>query len=1267
MASPDPHPRAGDVRVAIICALKIEYDAVKLAYEHIWEDDRTQDGYGYSTGRIGGHASLLACCEAGKANAAGVASHIRSRYRGIKLTIVAGICGGVPRAGTDKELFLGDVVISTSIFQYDYGRRNTDKFRPKVGIEDALPVPGREICSFLNILQTRDAHKKLQSETSRILQDIQGVEPETYKRPGDTEDYLYEADYVHKHRNSPRCDCNRGQFAVCDEALEATCEQLGCKDPAVTQRPLKKRKSQSGESRSTSRSPGAGICARFGVVGSGDTVMKSGRDRDDVAKRHNLTALEMEGAGVRKYINDSIVVKSVCDYADSHKNKNWQDFAAAVAASATKALLEQFSYENEPEPPRISRKYDHIEMNLLPLLAAEHERYKDFNPEKVEGTCEWFFKDHRFLEWLNCPSGILWVSAGPGCGKSVLAKALIDEQRLSKPPEKTTICYFFKAGEERRTSSSDALSTILHQLFDAKRGSELIQHAEGSFTCYGKQLRDNFHQLWDILTSCAKNPDAGEIVCVLDALDECDEPGRKEILMKLRTFDKAQSRLKFLITGRPYDHLEDEFKGLSEKGVCIQLDGDDKSEEIGKEINLVIDHKVNIITRHWEQLGVKHRQQLLERLKGMENRTYLWLHLTMDIIEKRRSLYRKYSNIEELLDQLPLDASEAYEKILSHSQDRAKARCLLQIILAATRPLTLQELNHCFTLQEEQFSKHTSYTYNDLQAELEPSATFASTVRNLCGLFLSVHDGKVSFIHKTARDFLITKSESRKRMWQGEFRLASAHNVIFVSCVRLISLQNFDVLAKEILVEAVPWKDVPVKPNKFLPFMLHAVSNWTDHYNSQDEEDKNRCIQEARELCRIPERQGRAPTWFELRKVLRTAYGGNENNWTDLTFSTFLGLFEIVAHLVDQEKVDVNERGGQFGTAVKSASYLGHTRLVRILCQHGANCEAAGGKFRTALLAAVHSGRLEVIKYLLDEKTGAQVTQEVIEVAAKDISTDKEMMSFLLDRCSDAAITEEIVLHMVVRDPELVRLLLERHRDKIEITTEVVEILAAYVPSDILALLLDTCGDTIQVTPNIVENAAVSYEGTGSLCLLLERYGDMIQITPNVMEAAAGSWEGDEILGFLLEKFESRVEITLDVVITAAGNYSCGKETIAILLEKGHFAAEHLKQHMEAILRAASKNKVAGEEVIAMFLEEYGNLVEITSSILWSAARWGSEKTMALLLEKRGDEIQVTQEMLLAIFANRSATVKMIATLLEKRRGGGQDNSGGPYCCSREW
>jgi hypothetical protein len=37
-----------------------------------------------------------------------------------------------------------------------------------------------------------------------------------------------------------------------------------------------------------------------------------------------------------------LVIKGVCDYADSHKNKRWQGYAAATAAAVTKGFLENW-------------------------------------------------------------------------------------------------------------------------------------------------------------------------------------------------------------------------------------------------------------------------------------------------------------------------------------------------------------------------------------------------------------------------------------------------------------------------------------------------------------------------------------------------------------------------------------------------------------------------------------------------------------------------------------------------------------------------------------------------------------------------------------------------------------------------------------------------------------------------------------------------------------------------------------------------------------
>lgn len=68
-----------------------------------------------------------------------------------------------------------------------------------------------------------------------------------------------------------------------------------------------------------------------------------------------------------------------------------------------------------------------------------YEWYKDRVEDRVEGTCMWFLEHDYFQEWLKQESGPLLVSADPGCGKSVLAKYLIDHAL----PRSATICYFF--------------------------------------------------------------------------------------------------------------------------------------------------------------------------------------------------------------------------------------------------------------------------------------------------------------------------------------------------------------------------------------------------------------------------------------------------------------------------------------------------------------------------------------------------------------------------------------------------------------------------------------------------------------------------------------------------------------------------------------------------------------------------------------------------------------------------------------------------------
>ncbi|KAL6411850.1 nacht and ankyrin domain protein [Ilyonectria robusta] len=1072
--------RREDFQIAVICAVGCEYDAVALAFDEIQEGDGGQlgnapgDNNKYKTGRIGSHhVVLLLLPGMGKVNAASAAASLRSSYANIKLAILAGICGGVHGARTSKELLLGDVVISKSIVQYDLGRQHPGKFAPKDTVEDRLGRPSKDIRSLVAIFETRDGRDDLQRRASQALEQIQqkamnAGHRDLYNRPTASEDRLFEPGYLHRHRDSWNCGCS--ESGACKAASSASCEELQCDGSLVPRSRLKKRKFQHHEGDALV-APELGVF--IGCVGSGDTVMKSGLDRDRIAKDHDLIAFEMEGAGVWDEI-PCIIVKAVCDYADSHKNKKWQDFAAARAASTTKALLDFYPNTDSPITLRtqfvsrhdenvdftgrteiaartdgegnmhVRRQYEKHERELLELLAAEHDAYKNFNPRRIPGTCEWFFKDNRYQEWLeSTTSSIIWVSAGPGCGKSVLARSIVDQIRQLANPATTTVCYFFfKDGEERRTDSHDALSAILHQLFTQHSADSLIRQAADSYQNYGKSLRNNFHQLWQILTACVKETNAGEVVCVLDALDECSQRGREEILEALQTFyfgnrRHPSSRLKFLITSRPYDDLDmsfSKFKNSSAAEIYIRFDGDDKSEELRHEIDLVIDHKVDEFAEDFEAVD---RQKISECLKAMDNRTYLWLSLTFDIIYRNRSAYSRASDIEDLLSQLPSGVFDAYEKILSRSQNEKRARYLLQIIIAATRPLTLDEVNYSLALQEQEFR-----SYDGLKSRLWRPENFKRTVKNLCGLFVSVYDNKVSLMHQTAREFLT--SPELQNVWQGSIDVPLAHSTIFVSCVRLLSLKDLDMTAQG------------TSGSKALPFISYAAMNWTLHYKSQDGSKRDAFLQNARELCRIS--KGHIPTWVKVYRAYIPLPWSHLFHWTDLTLTSYFGLLEVAVHIVSCEDVDVNSRGGYFGTAVKAAAAQGHSELVQTLLRRGADYDTGGGHFRTALLAAASNGHPRTVRCLLN--SGAKVTQEVVMAAARNFDGGKT-----------------------------------------------------------LALLLEIRGDEIQITPEVIVAAAGNSSGERTIALLLEARRDEIQITPEVVAAAEGNrYCGEEIMALLRRK-----------------------------------------------------------------------------------------------------------------------------------------------------
>ncbi|KAK2024403.1 phosphorylase superfamily protein [Colletotrichum zoysiae] len=349
--------RLEDVRIAVICALPREYDAALLILDEKWQPNEDTDGRAreqppnHTIGRVGSHIVVLVLLlNMGKVGAAAETARLRSIYSGLELALLTGICGGVPSPGTANEILLGDVVISKSIVQYDIGRQYPGKFARKDTVEDNLGRPNKDVRTLLIVLETQSALNELQQ---RVRQNLAHVQQEaanayyrtSYSRPLTAEDVLFEPAYSHRHRVRPECGC--GDSFVCDRATSASCEELQCEAKhQVSRRRLASTRGGHAEDGRSTTAPETRI--HIGRVGSGDTVMKSGEHRDNVAKAHGLVAFEMEGAGVWDQI-PCIVVKGVCDYADSHKNKKWQDFAAAVAAATARALLERYPAKEKPQ------------------------------------------------------------------------------------------------------------------------------------------------------------------------------------------------------------------------------------------------------------------------------------------------------------------------------------------------------------------------------------------------------------------------------------------------------------------------------------------------------------------------------------------------------------------------------------------------------------------------------------------------------------------------------------------------------------------------------------------------------------------------------------------------------------------------------------------------------------------------------------------------------------------------------------------------------
>ena len=305
-----------DYTVGWICAITTEYVAAQVILDEKHEQPEyvsPHDNNDYTLGKVGKHNVVIAVLPEGKygiSSASSVARDMLHSFPNVRIGLMVGIGGGAPSRGHDIRL--GDIVVSTprdgkgGVFQYDFGKTIQDQ---SFQTTEFLNEPPMVLLAAINGLKAQykiEGHQ-LEEAIGSILEKKPRLRQE-YKRPDPSSDRLYQSRVTHPPNDEASCReaCGDGP-----SKLEFRPERTQDKDnPTI----------------------------HYGLIASANQLMKDALVRDRLAMEKVVLCFEMEAAGLMNHF-PCLVIRGICDYSDTHKNKEWQGYAALAAAAYTKDLL----------------------------------------------------------------------------------------------------------------------------------------------------------------------------------------------------------------------------------------------------------------------------------------------------------------------------------------------------------------------------------------------------------------------------------------------------------------------------------------------------------------------------------------------------------------------------------------------------------------------------------------------------------------------------------------------------------------------------------------------------------------------------------------------------------------------------------------------------------------------------------------------------------------------------------------------------------------
>ena len=647
---------------------------------------------------------------------------------------------------------------------------------------------------------------------------------------------------------------------------------------------------------------------------------------------------------------------------------------------------------------------------------TSYAEQKDINPRPAEGTCQWALQSLEYVRWVeSCCNDLLWLSADPGCGKSVLAKSIIDDY-LQASSSRVTICYFFFKDNDEQNNLATAICSLLHQLFSQR--PHLLHHAFLSWEKNGKKLRYEVDELWQIFITATSAEASCKTICVLDALDECREIDQGRLAEKLGYFhyqpciSPQDTWLKFLITSRPYDRIQHRLRAITDSFPHLHLRGEEANDQIRREIDLVVKSRVKELATT-ALLSYDVQQRLEQQLLQMEHRTYLWLHLAMDDIQI--TFESSLRPAKESIRLIPPSVNAAYEKILSrvpYNQVNT-VRTILKIIVAARRPLTTNEMAMALGIATCPRAR------NAVQAAINP-VHLDKKLRGLCGLFVFTNNSKIYLIHQTAREFLIREKVDNYPISAYSFRLKDTEDQMAHICLRYLSMVCFE-------------KDESQTFPDLLKFLEYSAVYWPDHVRNMTPNPEREVNDLLYTLYKSTARQ--FSLWFpkfwgammpyqempKMEAIHLAAFNGHRQvvhrllaegdsnlNVADTTGSYPVAWASLNGHpeivqLMLSRGAKVNALGGSYGNALQAACLRGNQKIAQALLEHGADANAQGGEYGNALEAASYEGHARVVEMLLDQgaDVNAQCGKYGNALQAASCAGHEKVVQMLLDRGAD--------------------------------------------------------------------------------------------------------------------------------------------------------------------------------------------------------------------------------------------------------------------------